>query len=86
MPYQFPRWIILPETESLSAAEFGFYKACRAGLPFMTMEESLKLTPWERLERHDKFVANFMHREELSHPYCVVENSSRAGKNHKSKI
>ena len=65
MSYEFPLW--QPSRNYVCPPDAGpaWREAYEAGCDMAELEENLRLTPWERLEKHDRKRTDFLKREQF---------------------
>ena len=63
MSYEFPLW--QPSRDYVCPPDAGpaWRAAYDDGFDMAAIEENLKLTPWERMQKHDQIRADFLKRE-----------------------
>jgi hypothetical protein len=90
MNYDFPLW--KPSRPSVCPPDAGpeWREAYEAGYDMAGIEDNLKLTPWERLLKHDQIRNDFLKREEffkwMLHGQDFLKRVDARRRNQKSKI
>ncbi|HEX3797545.1 MAG TPA: hypothetical protein VH413_02495 [Verrucomicrobiae bacterium] len=65
MNYNFPLW--KPSRPYVCPANAGpsWHEAFESGMDMAELEDNLKLSPWERMVKHDQILNDFLQREEF---------------------
>lgn len=66
MNYDFPLWKASRSYVCPSDAGPAWREAFESGIDMAELEDNLKLSPWERLQKHDQKMNDFVKREEFS--------------------